>query len=91
MNIAVEIFSTPGCGRCAEARDALKAVAESFGQDKVSWREANLLDELDYAVELGVIAPPAIAIDGELVFPKLPTADRLRNELLRRMQAAARR
>lgn len=91
MSISVEIFSTPGCGRCARARDALKAVAEGFGQDRVNWRDVNVLEELDYALELGLFAPPAIAIDGELVFPKLPAADRLREELLRRLQAEAKR
>jgi len=44
---------------------------------------------MDYAVELGVMAPPAIAIDGELVFPALPTPDRLREELIRRLEPGA--
>lgn len=86
MSISVEVFSTPGCGRCARARDSLKSVADGFGQDKVAWRDVNVLEELDYAVELGVIAPPSIAIDGELVFPKLPTADKFREELMRRLR-----
>jgi hypothetical protein len=84
--ILVEIFSTPGCGKCAQARAALKAVAESVGA--VRWREVNILDELDYAVDLGVLSPPAIAIDGELVFPALPGAERLRRELLERLDQA---
>lgn len=64
----------------------MKSVAEGFGQDKVAWRDVNILEELDYAVELGVFAPPSIAIDGELVFPKLPTADKFRKELMRRLK-----
>lgn len=36
-------------------------------------------------VELGVMSPPSIAIDGELVFPKLPTPEKLRAELLKRL------
>lgn len=80
--ILVEIFSTPGCGKCAQARQPLKAVAESLSA--VRWREVNILEELDYAVDLGVLSPPAIAIDGELVFPTLPGTERLRQELMRR-------
>lgn len=91
MSIKVEAFSTPGCGKCANARDTLKSVAEEFGQDKVTWRDVNVLEELDYAVELGVITPPSIAIDGDLVFPKLPTADKLREELMRRLRRAGKR
>ncbi|WP_333839251.1 glutaredoxin family protein [Pelomicrobium sp.] len=84
--ILVEIFSTPGCGKCAQAREALRAVAESLSA--VRWREVNILDELDYAVDLGVLSLPAIAIDGELVFPTLPGAERLRQELMRRLAGA---
>ena len=82
----VEVFSIPGCSKCAQSRDALKAVVESFGQDKVTWRELNIVEEIDYAVELGVVSPPSIAIDGELVFPTLPTANKLQEELMRRLE-----
>lgn len=86
MRIKVEVFSTPGCGHCDRARDSLKAIAQAFGEDRVTWRDVNLLDELDYAVELGVLTPPSLAIDGELVFAKLPSAAQLRDELARRLE-----
>jgi len=44
----------------------------------VTWRDVNVLEELDYAVQLGVLTPPSMAIDGELVFAKLPTRAQLR-------------
>jgi hypothetical protein len=43
----------------------------------LDWRELNVLDELDYAVQLGVLTLPAVAIDGELVFTSLPTRRQL--------------
>lgn len=52
----------------------------------MSWRDVNLLDELDYAVALGVLTPPSLAIDGELVFAKLPSAAQLREALVRRLE-----
>lgn len=85
MKILVEVFSAPGCARCAQTREALKLVAEALGPDRVAWRDVNVLEEMDYAVELGVMAPPSIAIDGKLVFPALPTPERLREELARRL------
>lgn len=88
MSIKVEAFSSPGCGKCAQARDALKAVVEELGEMRVTWRDANILEEMDYAVELGILAPPTIAIDGELVFPELPSPDRLRAELVKRLKQA---
>lgn len=85
MPLKIETFSTPGCSKCAQAREALKAVVDELGKERVAWREVNVLDELDYAVKLGVLLPPAIAIDGELVFPALPSPERLRAELMRRL------
>lgn len=86
MRMKVEVFTTPGCRKCAQSREALQAVVELFGHDKVTWREVHVIDDIEYAVELGVVAPPSIAIDGELVFPSLPTATKLKNELTRRLE-----
>ncbi len=89
MKILVEVFSAPGCAKCEQARQALKSVAEELGRERFIWRDVNVLEEMDYAVELGVISPPSLAIDGELVFPALPTPARLRAELVKRLQPAA--
>lgn len=72
----IELFYTPGCSQCDGARQQLKAVTlHRFPQ--VLWRECNVLEALDRAVELGVLSLPALAIDGELAFPKLPTPEQL--------------
>ena len=64
MFIKVEALSAPGCAQCEQAREALKAVVDELGAERVGWREINVLEELEYAVKLGVLSPPAIAIDG---------------------------
>lgn len=83
--LKVEVFSSPGCGKCTQAKNILEEVAKEFGQDKISWREVIMLDEINFAVELGVMSSPAIAIDGELVFSSLPNPARLRSELGNRL------
>lgn len=85
MSINVEVFSSPGCGKCGHAKDVLRKLAEELGGDNISWREVNILDELDYSVELGVLSTPSIAIDGDLVFRSLPSAKKLRTELENRL------
>ncbi|WJW76433.1 thioredoxin family protein [Thiohalobacter sp. IOR34] len=85
MSIEIEIFSSPGCNKCGQAREVLRKLAEEVGSGRIAWREVNVLDELDYAVSLGVLSTPAIAIDGELVFTGLPSIRRLRTELDRRL------
>ncbi len=64
-------------------RLGLKDTAEKAASDTV-WRDVNVLDELDYAVELGVLTLPSIVIDGELVFSSLSTPHQLREALNRR-------
>jgi thioredoxin 1 len=79
--IKVEVFSSPGCGKCTQAKTVLKALVADIGQDKITWRDVNILEEMDYAVELGVMSSPAIAIDGKLIFSSLPSAAKLRAAL----------
>jgi glutaredoxin len=81
--VKIELFYTPGCEKCADTKDSLRATAES-AIPGVIWRELNALDELDYAVELGVVTLPAIAIDGEIAVSSLPTCRQLRRELTKR-------
>ena len=83
--IKVEVFSSPGCSKCGHAKDVLRKLVEELGGDKIQWREVNILDELDHAIELGVMTTPSIAIDSELVFASLPSAKKLRTELENRL------
>ena len=80
----VELFYTPGCEKCADNKDELRTVATELVPDLV-WRELNVLDELNYAVEVGVVTLPSIAIDGEVLFSSLPTCRQLRRELIKRL------
>ena len=83
MKVSIEVIAAPGCKRCASAQDNLRAVAVSvFGEQDLVWREVNVLEELDYAVTLGVLTMPAIAVNGELRFPSLPTVEKFRDMLL---------
>jgi glutaredoxin len=77
--IKVEVFSSPGCGKCGHAKDVLRRLTAEM--DGVEWREVNVLEEMDYAVALGVLSTPAIAIDGELVFSGMPSEAKLRSAL----------
>lgn len=83
--LTIEVFSSPGCGKCGHAKDVLKNLANELGGEKIQWREVNILDEIDYAIELGVLSTPSIAINNELVFSSLPSAKKLRAELESRL------
>jgi hypothetical protein len=77
--VKIEVIAAPGCRKCAGSQAELRAIAVSvIGAEHLLWREVNVLEELDYAVTLGVLAMPAIAMNGELRFSSLPTADEFR-------------
>ena len=85
--IKIEIFVLPGCTRCSTGLDTLKEIAESFGPDVFAWEECNLLENIDSAVQLGILSTPAIAIDGKLAFISLPSPQQLQSELTKRMSS----
>jgi hypothetical protein len=87
MSIEIELFAAPGCSRCASARKSLERVVQGVGDDRVTWRTVEILDELDYAVALGVVSAPSLAINGELVFTALPSTKKLRFALEERLAA----
>jgi len=77
----VEVFTAPGCGKCGKAKQVLETMVNEMGADKFEWREINILQEMDYAIELGVLSTPSIAINGELVFTALPSVKQLQQTL----------
>lgn len=83
----IEIFSAKGCQKCEASQAGLREVALDM-VPAVEWRLVNVLDELDYAVELGVLSLPSVAIDGEVVFTSLPTAKQLRAALEKKAAAS---
>ena len=83
MTINVDIFSSPGCGKCGHAKEVLRDLVKELGEENFNWRNVNILEEIDYAVELGVLSTPSIAINGELIFKSLPSSSRLRETLVK--------
>jgi predicted DsbA family dithiol-disulfide isomerase len=67
MSVEIELFYSPWCLRCAAARRRLRALVAGSADGKLDYRERNVLENLERAVELGVTATPALAIGGRLV------------------------
>ena len=82
----IEVFTAPGCGKCGKAKDELETIVDQLGNEKFEWREVNILQEMDYAIELGVLSTPSIVINGELVFTALPSARQLLQALESRLE-----
>ena len=84
-SITIELFSTSACNRCAQAKQRLQNMVMEFGEGTIAYREVDVLEELDYAVSLGVLTTPCIAIDSELVFTAMPSKKTLRAEIDKRV------
>jgi thioredoxin 1 len=84
----VELFYSPGCSACADRQAELRSAAQEAIND-VEWREINVLDSVDHAVELGIMTLPSIVIDGEVAFTSMPTVVQLRKALIERNRGRA--
>lgn len=79
----IEMFYTPGCSACVAQHDELRAAAQESVTD-VEWHDVNVLDNIDHAVDLGVLTLPSIVIDGELAFTSMPTIAQFRKAIVER-------
>lgn len=79
----VEMFYTPGCSACVAQHDELRAAAQTAVKNP-EWHDINVLDNVDHAVDLGVLTLPSIVIDGEIAFTSMPTVAQLRKALVER-------
>lgn len=83
--VLVEVLTASGCGRCQQTKALAKTVITEFVETDIQYREINVVDEIDYAVKLGVMSTPAIALNGKLVFPAQPSANKLRQAISERL------
>lgn len=85
--VLVEVLTAFGCGHCQKAQALVQSVVDEFQGGQVRYRAVNVVEEIDYAVQLQVLSTPAVAIDGELAFASLPSSKKLRAAIEARLQA----
>ncbi len=83
--VRIELLTASGCGRCTQTRYRLRRAIAAFDDARVELHEVDVVDEIDYAVSLGVLTTPAIAINGELIFSGTPTEDQLLKAIVERL------
>ena len=79
--IVVEFFSASHCTRCSNAKKQLQELVTKINQEidavEVIYREVDVVENIDYCVQLGVITTPSIAINSVLAFSKTPSKEAL--------------
>ena len=69
----IEFFSSPACKQCLKGKKRLRALIEN--NNNIDWQEVNVVEQMDHAVDMGVLSTPAIAINGKLVFTGMPSEE----------------
>lgn len=82
MTVKVELLTSNICSRCVQARDVLRELVDELGNEQFELHIVDVVEHLDYAVELGVLATPALAVNGKLICPSLPGKRKLRELLI---------
>lgn len=84
--LRVEVLTAAGCAHCKETRARVQKVVAQFAP-RAQYREVNVIEELDYAVRLGVLTTPCVAIGGELAFVGPPSEKKLATAIRQRIAA----
>ncbi|ABO36070.1 redox-active disulfide protein 1 [Methanococcus maripaludis C5] len=77
--VKVEVFTSPMCPHCPAAKRVVDEVAKEIEGLEVV--HINVMDHPEKAAELGIMAVPTVAINGEIKFVGAPTKDALLAEL----------
>lgn len=85
MTVIVELFTSNVCPRCVQAKADLRELIDEFDDQQFELRIINVVEDLDYAVEVGVLATPALAVNGELISASLPSKNKLRTLLMKQL------
>jgi len=85
LTLCLEIFTAPGCNRCGRALELAQRLSEEPGNQRLSWRRVDVVEELDYAVQRGIRFTPAFVLDGKLLFRGMPAEQPLRDTVLKQL------
>ncbi len=80
-SIDIEVFTSTICSNCQCASRMVEQLLKEPGFENITWREVDVVAEIDHTVAFGVLATPAIAIGGKLLFTSLPSASQLRSAI----------
>lgn len=84
--LSIEMLTAPGCSGCQPMKALIREVVAEFDSERIQYREIDVVEEIDYAVQLGAVSAPAVAIDGELVFATPPSRTKLRDAIRKRLR-----
>ncbi|PCJ44804.1 MAG: hypothetical protein COA81_00610 [Alphaproteobacteria bacterium] len=82
QKLKIELFTGTSCPACITMKDKLKAIINEFDQTRLFYRELDIVEEIDYAVKIGILKTPAIALNSKLFSPSFLSMKALRKVIL---------
>ena len=76
MVVNIEVFTSPTCPYCPMAIEVVDEAKKEFG-DKIEFEKIDIMVDREKAIEYGLMAVPAIAINGVVRFVGAPSREEL--------------
>jgi len=76
MVLNIEVFTSPTCPYCPMAIEVVDEAKKEFG-DKIDVEKIDIMVDREKAIEYGLMAVPAIAINGVVRFVGAPSREEL--------------
>lgn len=78
--LKVEIFTSPNCPYCPMAEQVVEEAKKEIGEE-MEIEVVNIMNDRQRAIDYGIMAVPAIAINGVVEFVGTPSKDELMAKL----------
>jgi len=88
MAVKIEVFTSPSCPYCPMAIEVVDAVKKEM-QDAIEVEKIDIMKDREKAIEYGLMAVPAVAINGVVKFVGAPEKEDLKNAIQEEMQQAS--
>jgi len=76
MVVNIEVFTSPTCPYCPMAIEVVDEAKKEFG-DRIQVEKIDIMADREKAIEYGLMAVPAIAINGVVRFVGAPSREEL--------------
>lgn len=88
MSVKIEVFTSPSCPYCPMAIEVVDAVKKEM-HDDIEVEKIDIMQDREKAIEYGLMAVPAVAINGVVKFVGAPEKEDLKNAIMDEMQQAS--
>jgi len=80
MVVKVEVFTSPTCPYCPMAIEVVESAKRNLG-DSIEVEKIDIMQDREKAIEYGLMAVPAVAINGVIKFVGAPSLEELMDAL----------